>query len=185
MLHLLIILCYCVYQNGMKVKQWEIQEEHTAHVLYICLRERTSHCKVVISWLSTIPRHLAQKRVEVFTEYCNLNNQSFKTEIMHQLNEHNKACHVICKQLLNLLQKIQSYWMHSWCQMRHISIQQVIHTNNIFNTRIQTTPADCKHPLHSLAYTWQCGVRCFPSALLALVSLLMIQNKLTDNVGQY
>jgi len=105
MLHLLIILCYCVYQNGMKVKQWEIQEEHTAHVLYICLRERTSYCKVVISWLSTIPRHLAQKRVEVFTEYCNLNNQSFKTEIMHQLNEHNKACHVICKQLLNLLQK--------------------------------------------------------------------------------
>lgn len=117
--------------------------------------------------------------------HCNLNNQSFKTEIMHQLNEHNKACHVISKQLLNLLQKIQSYWMHSWCQMRHISIQQVIHTNNIFNTRIQTTPADCKHPLHSLAYTWQCGVRCFPSALLALVSLLMIQNKLTDNAGQY
>lgn len=40
--------------------------------------------------------------------YCNLNNDPFKTEIMHQLNEHDKACHVVCKQLLNLLQKIQA-----------------------------------------------------------------------------
>jgi hypothetical protein len=68
--------------------------------------------------------------------------------------------------------------------MRHISIQQVIY-KNIFNTGVQTTPADCKHPLYSLAYTWQCGVQCFPSALLVLVSLRMTQNKLTDNAGQY
>jgi hypothetical protein len=85
--------------------------------------------------------------------YCNLNNYPFKTEIMHQLNEQDKACHVAYKQLLNLLQEIQAYQMHSWCQMRHISIQ-VLYTNNIFNSGMQTTPADCKQPLHSLAYTW-------------------------------
>ena len=28
--------------------------------------------------------------------YCNLNNHPFKTEMMHQLNEHDKACHVVC-----------------------------------------------------------------------------------------
>jgi hypothetical protein len=159
MLHLLTILCYCVYHNGMKMKQWHIHEEHDAHEENIILQschQSALQRSLTLSIKMSISVH--------WMLYCNLNNQPFKTEIMHQLNEQDKACHTVCKQLLNLLQKIQAYWMHSWCQMRHISIQQVIY-KNIFNTRIKTLPANYQHPLHSLAYTWQCGVQYFPSAL--------------------
>jgi hypothetical protein len=39
--------------------------------------------------------------------------------------------------------------------------------------------------LLSIAYKWQCGLQYLPLALLALVSLTILQNELTDNAEQY